>query len=511
MHNLKAIRAMAVAIGVCMMTGCGGEALDCQDSECVRDQIYHGPLSKIELSGSNRPRPTIMYVGAYGWGAFKTSLPPDKIPATPHPVVFDKSYLEVDEKGQLFDPGQLQAFMDRIDELKKQKPTRPIFVFTYAHGWHHNASTPPAHTEAEGLAYNAIKFDYFMARFVEHVRRLYELNGDDNAPAMLGVYVGWRAKSTTDPLSNMINVGNRAGVADTIAANQKPASLYRALKQISAKVGESGPSSRMIATGHSLGGRLMSRMFLPEIAKGDLHPLGRHALIAAIEPAISASCYHDIYADPAKPVGKPGRLPSFIAITSTDDFAVVEGFRLGHLVGALDPQVCPDTPAAQNSAIGAYAPYVTHFWEFTRKGEYDGAAPQKECDPPRLTRHPDWLLTLGKSEWQYPYYDPLRHCPNMGGNYHTDGWAYELNVTRMDAYNQAGAVWNVQTDRNLIDDADDTARDGFSNIGDRHNGFSSTGLADMLGRIAYAQIRWQDEGSGGTVPEPSAKPLMAKR
>jgi hypothetical protein len=501
MHNLKAIRAMAVAIGVCMMTGCGGEALDCIGSECVADQIYQPPLPAPKDHKWNQPRPTIMYVGAYGWGAFNTSLPPDKMPGAPHPVLFDKSYLEVNEQGQLFDTHQLDALLERIEELKTKDPTRPIFVFTYAHGWHHNASTPAVHTEAEGLDYNAIKFDYFMARFAEHVRRLYELNGDDNAPAMLGVYVGWRGKSTIDPLADMINVGNRAAVADTIAANKDPKSLYWALKQISAKVAESGPSSRMIATGHSLGGRMMSRMFLPEIAGDHLHPLGRHALIAAIEPAISASCYHDIYADPTKPVGKPGRLPSFIAITSTDDFAVVEGFRLGHLAPVLDPPECHDIVAARDSAIGAYAPYVTHFWEFTRDGDHDGKVPQEGCNPPRLTPHRDWLFKTGTSEWQYPYFNPFRPCPNQGGNYHGDVWAYKLNVTAMQAYNQAGAVWNVQTNRYLIDDAGDTG----GNVSDLHNGFSSTGLADILGRIAYAQIKWQDEGSGASVPEPRRK------
>ena len=497
MHNLKAIRAMALAVGVGMVGACG-QALDCIGAQCVPDQIYHGPLSAIDGHTPAQVTPVTMQVGAYGWGAFDADRPPERKPASPHPVSFDKSYLEVNEQGLLFDPAQLQAVLDRIELLKE--PKRPVFVFTYAHGWHHNARTPPVTAEADGLAYNAYKFDYFMARFAEHVRRLYELNGNDNAPIMLGVYVGWRGKSTTDPLANDINVGNRALAADVIARKRGAGSLYDALKQISDKLAESGPSARMIATGHSLGGRLMSRMFLPEIAGGTLHPLGRQTLIAAIEPAISAACYDDIFAA-RDTVGQQGRLPSFIAITSKDDVAVVDGFRFGHLAPTLDPPRCNENSPARNSAIGVYAPYVTHFWEFKRKVAGDDILPKTGCKPPEMQRDTGWLFKNGASLWQYPYFDPAGRCPTRGGNYHSAAWTYELTVTQRDGFKRAGAVWNVQTDRFLIDDAGDTGGD----IGARHNGFSSTGLADMLGRIAYAQINWQDEGAGATVPEPTAK------
>ena len=35
---------------------------------------------------------------------------------------------------------------------------------------------------------------------------------------------------------------------------------------------------------------MLSNMFLKDIADKNLHPLGKHVLIAALEPAISASC-----------------------------------------------------------------------------------------------------------------------------------------------------------------------------------------------------------------------------
>src|SRR5471032_982553 len=124
MRTLKAIRAMALAVGVSLVGACG-DALDCIGTQCVPDQIYHGPLSAIDGHSPAQVTPVTMQVGAYGWGAFDPKLPPETKPASPHPVTFDKNYLEVNEQGLLFDPGQLQAVLDRIDLLKD--PKRPVF------------------------------------------------------------------------------------------------------------------------------------------------------------------------------------------------------------------------------------------------------------------------------------------------------------------------------------------------------------------------------------------------
>jgi hypothetical protein len=496
MYNLKVLRVLAVTLAAGMLGSCG-EMLNCIEPQCVADQIYHGstPEKPIHVEKVN------MYVGAYGWGAFKLSLPPTKLPPAPHPVSFDKAYLEVKEDGLLFDKRQLEVILERIGHLKN--PKRPIFVFTYAHGWHHNASTPHVKSEEEGLGYNAIKFDYFMARFAEHVRRLYELNGDDNSPLTLGIYIGWRGKSTTDPLANIINVGNRADTADVIGLKRGEDSLFDALDKISTKLRDTGPSSRMIASGHSLGGRMMSRMFLEELAAGRPQPLGPQTLIAAIEPAISAACFDSVFKTAS--AGRPsGDLPSFIAITSKDDIAVVDGFRLGHLLPSLDPARCDDKSAARNTALGVYAPYVTHIWHFEPDPK-NATLEKTGCNPPKLGRDPDWLFKKGTSLWTYPYLDHSLEapCPNKGGNYSSDAMVYRLKVEYPESgYQSPGAVWNVKTDKNLIYAAGDTG----TNIGDQHNGFSSTGLADMLGRIAYAQVRWQAEGAGTRVPEPKAKP-----
>lgn len=498
MVNLNAIRAMAVAI-VAGLAGACGQALDCVSTQCVPDQIYQGSLSTVEGHGPTRVERVKMEIGPYGWTALKPAAPPRKPLSDARDASFDKAFLEVNEQGLLFDPNQLRVILDHIEALKDMN--RPIFLFTYAHGWHHNASTPFVTKEEDALRYNAIKFDYLMARFAEHVRRLYELNGDDHSPSMFGVYIGWRGKSTDDPLVNLINVGNRAETADVIAKRRGPGSLHEALTKISERLAKTGPSARMIASGHSLGGRLMSQMFLREIAGGELHPLGRHTLIAAIEPAISAACYDDIFARGT--IGKAGRLPSFISITSSDDLAVVKGFSLGHLAPSLDPPRCDDSSPARNFAIGAYASYVTHYWKFTRDSDDNIPVRKTGCNAPEIQRDPHWLFKRGDSPWRYPRFKEAEPCPNMAGKYMGDVAPYTLNVDYGAAHERAGAVWNVQTNRYLIDTALDTRG---KNVGDLHNGFASTGLADILGRIAYAQMRWEDQGSPATVPEPAPRP-----
>jgi len=85
MHHLKAIRAVVLAIGVGMTAACG-DALDCIGAQCVPDQIYHGPLSAIDGHSPAQVTPVTMQVGAYGWGAFDADRPPERKPASPHPV-----------------------------------------------------------------------------------------------------------------------------------------------------------------------------------------------------------------------------------------------------------------------------------------------------------------------------------------------------------------------------------------------------------------------------------------
>jgi hypothetical protein len=515
MRGLNTIRAMAATIGFCSIGSCAlfEKALDCPSaSSCVEDQAFHGPFAKQEkYRGSAEIIPVTMYVGHFGWGVVK-----DKSSEL-RGVDFDKAYLEINGQGLAFDPGQLTAILERIELLKTKK--RPIFVFTYTHGWHQNAEIPLANSRDEDLKskeekrkaeetslekYNAIKFDYFMARFVEHVRRLYELNGVDNSPIMLGVYVGWRGKSTENEAVNDVNVGNRAATADAIAGARGPGSLRKALGKIAGKVAETGPDSRMIVTGHSLGGRMMSKMLLTEITEKNQYPLGPQTLIAAIEPAISASCYDHIFATGI--VGHQGMVPSFIAITSWDDVAVRDGFKWGHLLPLLDPAVCGRYSPARNAAIGDYDGYLTHTWTFKRDGPENDTVAKVGCKPPELSRHPEWLFQEGTTRWQYPFFDLGLPCRNMAGNYSGEAAAYTLAVTQEKAFGLAGAVWNVRVDKGLIDDADDPDSFTLSGIDPRHNGFSSTGLADILGHVAYAQMKWRAAGSETIVPKPTQKP-----
>lgn len=385
MHGFS-LRAMAMAAGICLTAACSEQALECEKADCVADQQYKDTTIDSVM----------MFPNAFGWNVKNPRFDPP--PAKARGVLFEKAYLEVREDGVLWDARQIDAILQKIDALAAEK--RPVFVFAFAHGWHHNADThdrpidPPnpnykvVADEPTGLGFNAIKFDYLMARFADQVRRQFELNGDDNAPAMLGIYIGWRGKSTYDFVSNAINVRNRAEAADRIGLRTGADSLRAALGSIAQKVDGTGAASRMIVSGHSLGGRMMSQMFLPEIAGGTPYPLGEKALIVAIEPAISAACYDGVFRDRTAKRDEH-MIPGFIAITSAQDDAVVQGFRFGHLLPRLNPWMCNDSSPASHSAIGVYPPYVTHVWDFT--GPTDVNLPKAPCKRPTLSLDRNWM------------------------------------------------------------------------------------------------------------------------
>jgi pimeloyl-ACP methyl ester carboxylesterase len=94
---------------------------------------------------------------------------------------------------------------------------------------------------------------------------------------VLGIYIGWRGDSLTTPGLKFSTIGNRADAADRLAANRDHDgmySLYSSLKDIANALHGADPDGRMLVVGHSLGGRIVTRLFMNDIAMGEVRPLG---------------------------------------------------------------------------------------------------------------------------------------------------------------------------------------------------------------------------------------------
>jgi hypothetical protein len=455
------------------------------------DKLYH-PITYVDgrykdKADKDAVSLVSMFIKPHGWGAF---YPGEKGAKNYRKVEFYKAFLEFNEKGDAFDPNQEKAILSKLDALKSDN--RPIYVAAYIHGWHHNANdTLLNEIERPNSGANAIKFNSFVARYAEMTRRLYEIKGDKATPVVLGIYIGWRGEALNGPLS-LLTIGNRAAAADRIAQSSAASSPHRVLNTVAAKMRETHTDSRMLIFGHSLGGRLLSRLFLPDIARGHDFPLGKGVLLAAIEPAIGADCYDTFFAPYRK--GIADQVPGFISMTSADDSAVGKWYPLSRLVLPISPPACNNNSRARVRTIGNHMNYLTHRVTYTHftDTEYKKTpkrnpfkADKKALLYPLIDDNKEWLVTEGMTFWRYPYYSIKDRSYDT-----VDAQYYTMRLSRRDAFSRASSVWNLQTDRNMID----TALDSKKRNGD-HNGYVSTNLANFLVHMTYLQKVW-------TLPEP---------
>ena len=466
-------------------------------SDCIPDKQYH-PI-KREADGSYKNKKgedyvalKTMFVGPYGWGVTDPQVKkPEK--SNRRLTNFHKAYLEVNESGSLFDSEQTKAVLQSIEQISAKNS--PVYAVIYIHGWHHNANDDVDLNDPLSLNNNTVKFNYFAARYAEQTRRLFELNKNDASPAILAIYVGWRGESMPGLLTKL-TIGDRAQVADTIGNARGPKTLRQALIDIAEKVRSTGDDGRTLIVGHSLGGRMLSRMVLGDISVGNFQPFGKNVLFTAIQPAIGADCYDQIFS--AKVKGSKNSPPSFIAFTSQDDRALSDIYPWA-TYSPVAPPSCNDS-SRRHSTIGNYGAYITHEFSFNHAGEWEKpkpypkevlAADGSKLKFPLIESEKNWLYEAGETVWSYPYHDNKASEKHRWLEYELrSADIYSLKIGRKDAFDLGGAVWNIGTDKNLIDVAEDSKHTEPGELGALHNAIASTGVADILSRIVYAQRVW---------------------
>jgi hypothetical protein len=502
------------------------QAWDCLLLGCISDQQYHKVTTDQKGSfknekGKDYVSQEAMLVGPHGWTVRDPKV--DRKRPNEREVKFYRAYLEVKESGKLFSSLQLKAIKKKIEEIKSS--TRPLYAVIYIHGWHYNADDNVDLSDPKSLNVHTVKFKYFAARYKEQTRRLFELNGEKDSPEVLAIYVGWRGESTNAWLDTYLTIGERAEVADDIGKASGKNTLRDALKDISESVADSGVDSRTLIVGHSLGGRMLSRMVLGDIADGKLQPFGPKVLFSAIQPAIGADCYRRIFGKSLPTMGSKDAPPSFIALTSTDDPALSDYYTAGAALGVIEK--CDDDSESRKYAIGDYTPYITHKYSFDyidpKRADYKKALGEALKNP-SVDDVPTWLYkTSDKTKkktndqpnefttvWSYPRYkNPLKVDDNANPrtNYDLkDLMTYTLTIEEGSKFSKAGAVWNIATDRNLIDVSENAKHTEAGTMQALHNAIASTGVADILSRIVYAQRVWLRDYVDPTPTDAAALP-----
>lgn len=438
-------------------------------------------------TGSDLEYITKQEIDSYGWEVKSVEKHENKnFLKTP----FYKAWLEYDDNGMPFDRSPLNQKQMILNKIKNwHDKGKKVYVVAYVHGWHHSAF------ETDG---NAQAFDNLMSRQVDQLRRIFEFRPDGEMPEVLGVYIGWQGESNNP--YNIFTIDSRSKAADRLGNGCKnlhnencdgasKRDFKSDLIDISQAVENSG-NGKMLVIGHSLGGRALTTAFIGDFSnKSFRNPLGENTLIVTINPAVSADCYDNYFALENKDVK-----PSWINITSRNDIATNWIYWIAHKVGLVN--ACSSTSENRRNAIGHQENYITHSLDIQNYNNIvqpyptspemaqNIGLPSTPTDYPPFKFASDWFVEDDISRTiAYIHRDPkVTDCIKEKCLDYRSTMFYGVKLTKKPEYNTNSRIWNISTNKNVIDTIENPgAMDGM------HNGFVQTNLVRILVEMLWSE------------------------
>jgi hypothetical protein len=161
------------------------------------------------------------------------------------------AFVEIDDMGELFDKGELDAALAVIrranDRTKSSPPESAPVIVAFIHGWKNNAG--PDNDNVKGL-----------------MRALEQIYLKNPARQVIGIYIGWRGDLIRSyfPISRQFSYYNREATAIRVPG----VTVSSALAQIAARAHENR-HGLVVFIGHSFGGLLLERS-VSEITAGQI-------------------------------------------------------------------------------------------------------------------------------------------------------------------------------------------------------------------------------------------------
>jgi hypothetical protein len=250
------------------------------------------------------------------------------------------AFLEFDEIGEFWDPGQQDA-LEALINKSKAGPKPPVVV-TFIHGWKNNADNRLSSQHLLTQNGNIVGFEGAL-EFMKKARYR------DNP--VVGIFVGWRGDLISKywPLRRQLSYFNREATAIRIPG----ASLTAALTRIMTKSHAGGSDATVIMIGHSFGGLLLERALSQAMADyiersvsgAGVNELDARAdLIVFLNSAAAASEGKQMLdmlksRTGLKYASSTRVLPLFLEISSLGDAATRFAMPIGHGPTALDRSI----------------------------------------------------------------------------------------------------------------------------------------------------------------------------
>ncbi|MEM1330949.1 MAG: hypothetical protein AAGG07_10340 [Planctomycetota bacterium] len=172
------------------------------------------------------------------------------LPRSPESTVgVDLAIIEFDEFGMLWQRSQLEDALELIAQRNKDSE-RGIMLVTFTHGWMNNAD--PSREEGD------------LRRFRDGMLSLASELETEGAPApdhVIGVYLGWRGATNRVPGWSSLSFWDRKDAAERVASYQMRETLFRLTDAAKQRA-----DSKVLLSGHSMGGMILARTLAPTIS-----------------------------------------------------------------------------------------------------------------------------------------------------------------------------------------------------------------------------------------------------
>ena len=154
------------------------------------------------------------------------------------------AYIEFDDQGEMWAPKQLKAALETIE--KANEHPNGALVMLFIHGWQHSAAP-----REEEIKKGNIKG--FRVLLDESILAAKEADPKWDKE-VVGVYLGWRGRSSRIPLISSLTFYGRGRAAKRVAQVSATEAIVKIMTASSAN-----PRAQTILIGHSFGGRIMER------------------------------------------------------------------------------------------------------------------------------------------------------------------------------------------------------------------------------------------------------------
>ena len=150
---------------------------------------------------------------------------------------YDLAFIELDDHGELWSPAQVARALARIRHASASDEGAILLVFI--HGWGHNAAEGDANVEG-------------FRSWLASVSEIEAMRAPANPRRVVGVYVGWRGKSSRLKALGVLTFFERFAAAKRVASPATTQVLYEMMLTARAN-----PRNTTVVAGHSFGGLIL--------------------------------------------------------------------------------------------------------------------------------------------------------------------------------------------------------------------------------------------------------------